>query len=510
MRLRPLRAPSSCLVVAEISVRLADLSRLPAGRAVLLHAGPEWVDGAGDGFVSVQVALPIPPPASLSSIVGRTVYLWPDEQGLVLEVARSLSTLEAAIPAEFRRISLPEFIEPQVARDPRLVLAHFGPAMFLALFDSTRSFEPATRDPFRRSHAELMREHFEPLPQLIEGLLPNEGLAVLAGKPKLGKSWLGLQLAVSIASGAPFLGRKVEQGGVLALFLEDSMRRLRDRLELQRADPVLPISYVTRFDKLDQGGLAALERVISANGIKLLIIDTVASATSGKFDENEAAVAGAIFNPLRELAQDRHVLILALMHHGKGSRGDAVLDVRGSSAVPGAADAILGLYQEENGHVLRVTGRDLEAQELRVAFDVGRTFAWQLVGDARDLARTEAEAECVAALDALGGSADAAGIAHAVGKDRATVQKHVKRMFEEGRLGRRVDGPKLVYFRPAGGPAAPSLPACTPTTPGTAQESAPIDQGAQGTLPMKKSANGGGNGAAVRGVRRGRGCAEGC
>jgi len=473
------------------------LDGLPAGLPVLLHGGHEWPDGLGEGFAPVLVDLPLPGDEKISVLLGRIIYAWPDHDGLVLETARRLIELDAQQLIEIRRVLVPEFVEPQVARNPDRVLAHFGAATFLALLDTGSLWRPTSQDPHRFTHAELMRATFEPVRYRVEGLLPAEGLAVLAGKPKIGKSWGGLQLAVSVAAGTQFLGRKVEQGSVLALFLEDTPRRLKERLLLQRADQALPITFLTRFQKLDQGGSEELAQEIRACEPSLVIVDTIATATSGKFDENDAAQAGAVFNQLREMAQDCHVLVLAVMHHGKGVRGEAGMDIRGSSAVPGAADVNIGIYREDGQHTLKAEGRDIEAQELRVEFDAGRTFAWHLVGDARELARGEAETEILETMNALGGKGDVEAITKALGKDRTTVQRHLKRMFEDGRLDRHAEGQRLIYSRPADGSAPTPPDGRTPHTPRT-------DRGASLAWPSRPAWTG------VQAVRGVQGCPEGC
>ncbi len=79
--------------------------------------------------------------------------------------------------------------------------------------------------------AELMAQDIPPVRWILPGILP-EGLTILAGKPKMGKSWLALDLSVAVATGGKVLGLQVEQAGVLYLALEDTKRRLQDRLKI--------------------------------------------------------------------------------------------------------------------------------------------------------------------------------------------------------------------------------------------------------------------------------------
>lgn len=76
---------------------------------------------------------------------------------------------------------------------------------------------------------ELMETRFRVRPAVIDGLLPV-GTYLLAGAPKIGKSFLVLQMAYQVSMGAPFLGFSSRQGTVLYLALEDTCERLQKRL----------------------------------------------------------------------------------------------------------------------------------------------------------------------------------------------------------------------------------------------------------------------------------------
>src|SRR5215212_685192 len=85
--------------------------------------------------------------------------------------------------------------------------------------------------PTTMSATELMRLELPPVKWAVPGVLP-EGVAILAGKPKMGKSWLALGLCVAVAAGGRALGKiPVEQGAALYLGLEDQKRRLQRRLK---------------------------------------------------------------------------------------------------------------------------------------------------------------------------------------------------------------------------------------------------------------------------------------
>ena len=112
----------------------------------------------------------------------------------------------------------------------------------------------------------LAREFKEPK-FAVPGIVP-EGCSILAGKPKCGKSWMGLGFAEAVASGGVALSSiQCEQGPVLYLALEDTERRLWGRLRaiLQGRPPPPDLDIATRWKPMDEGGLEDLQSWIDAH-----------------------------------------------------------------------------------------------------------------------------------------------------------------------------------------------------------------------------------------------------
>src|SRR5262249_10785231 len=108
--------------------------------------------------------------------------------------------------------------------------------------------------------AELMKMQLAKQRWAVAGVLPS-GSTIGAGKPKLGKSWLALNVALAVAQGGVALGSiPVEAGDVLYLALEDTKRRLKDRLAkmlgTQDATPPERLTLTTACPRADKGGLA--------------------------------------------------------------------------------------------------------------------------------------------------------------------------------------------------------------------------------------------------------------
>jgi hypothetical protein len=257
---------------------------------------------------------------------------------------------------------------------------------------SSYEFTPA---PFTLQ--ELLARQLPPIQWAIPDILP-EGLTLLAGKPKLGKSWLALAIALAVAAGGAALGTyPVTQGEVLYLALEDNERRLQARAQqLLASMTTVPntMAFELRWPRLDQGGLLHLEEYLQAHPqVRLVVIDTWARVSpkaqhrqrSQYEDEYEA------LTPLKYLADTYRVSILAI-HHLRKMRGDDVLDeITGSIGLTGAVDGALILKRERGQHEasLFVTGRDIEhEQQLALRFDA-QTAMWALVGNAEEVRRTK-------------------------------------------------------------------------------------------------------------------------
>jgi hypothetical protein len=83
--------------------------------------------------------------------------------------------------------------------------------------------------------AELLAEPVEETPWLVEGLLPQGGLSILAGKPKAGKSTLARCVTLAVARGNPVLGRVTNAGPVVYLGLEDKRGEIREHFRTMGA-----------------------------------------------------------------------------------------------------------------------------------------------------------------------------------------------------------------------------------------------------------------------------------
>ena len=304
--------------------------------------------------------------------------------------------------------------------------------------------DPAKVDPYGKTSwtfDELLSTDF-PEPQwAIPGILPV-GLSFLSGRPKVGKSWLGLQIAHAVSTGGMVFGQKVKKGKVLYLALEDSPRRLKERLQKQGAELGTDARAETAWPTFGvEGGLSALQEQIVDKGYSLVIIDTLSRAL-GMADQMDIAQMTDILGNLQRIAQRYDVTILVIDHHRKsnGFASDPIDDVMGSTAKAAVGDAIMGLYKErgKQGATLKIVGRDLEERELALEWD-GLTCCWQCLGEAGAVRDDSTKGEILSAireLDNLGELPTSTNIARHIEKSQGYVSHMLADLLNGGHIAK--------------------------------------------------------------------------
>ncbi len=239
---------------------------------------------------------------------------------------------------------------------------------------------------------------------LFNGLLAN-GLTILAGRPKSGKSWLTLQMAIDAAMQRPFLSRFGigRAAKVLYFGLEEGPARTHNRLRKLLAKPDIQLQniefrYVLK--PLAEGGAAELDELLKTGHYDLLVIDTflkVAKAGSGSRDVMRSEYAEVA--QLQELAH-RHGIAIVLVAHTRKMGAESGLDtVAGTTGITAACDAVWTLKKLPTGEgVLEITGREMEEQTLGLRLMTGDDFGWHLTGEGAEVGMTEARQEIVELL----------------------------------------------------------------------------------------------------------------
>ncbi len=302
-----------------------------------------------------------------------------------------------------------------------------------------QTFAQTAPDQFRLntfSAAELQGMVFPPIRWIVPDILP-EGLSLLCGKPKLGKSWMALDLAFAVAEGDNCLGSTCEQGAVLYLALEDNRRRLQDRLRKIKPSEQWPsnLSLINEAPRIGAGGLRCIENWIATQqNPRLIIVDTLATVRPprGGGQTDYAADYGAL-RGLHQIASERRVGIV-VVHHVRKTEGDDPFDtVSGSTGITGAADATLILTKrsEDGGVVLYGRGRDLQEFEKGVEFDKERC-RWKYVGDPDTVFLSGSRQRILKALEA--GKQTPAGISDHSNLTIDNTHQLLKRMVDKGQI----------------------------------------------------------------------------
>ena len=238
----------------------------------------------------------------------------------------------------------------------------------------------------------LMSQPLTPLNFVVDTLL-SQGLHILAGSPKVGKSWLALWLAVTVAKGEAVWGMGVNQGTTLYLCLEDSTLRIQNRLFEITEDAPASVHFTTNSDTLGKG----LEEQLCAFLVEhpdtvLVIIDTLQMIRGTGYD-NTYANDYRDLSALKRIA-DAHGIAILLIHHLRKELADDVFSrISGTTAISGATDSNFVLRKSkrrENTATLYCTGRDIPYRELALEFD-GEDHGWKLLSD--DCEQTEQPSE---------------------------------------------------------------------------------------------------------------------
>lgn len=205
---------------------------------------------------------------------------------------------------------------------------------------------------------------------LIEDLWTASSVGWVAGPPKSFKSWTALEIAVSVASGSPCLGRfRVHDRGKVLLYLaEDSLAAVRERIDALAAAHGLEIENLdidvitTSSMRLDLGrDQVRLQKTVRALSPRLLILDPLVRIHGA--DENSSAEISRLLGYLRGLQREFGVSILVVHHVRKSSAPQqaAGQGLRGSGDLHAWSDAALYLRRKGEDVVVTVEHRSAKA-----------------------------------------------------------------------------------------------------------------------------------------------------
>ncbi len=213
---------------------------------------------------------------------------------------------------------------------------------------------------------------------IIEEILPV-GLHIFCGAPKVGKSWLMLDICVKVSKGEELWNLKTNKCDVLYLALEDTYQRLQKRL-FKLTDEVGSNFHITiESNKITNGLVIQLEQALKQySNIKLVVIDTLQKIRKQSNDINYSADYGEI-SLLKAFADKNKIAIILVHHLRKQDDSDVFNKISGTTGIMGSSDTTFILEKksrDDSVATLFVTGRDVEYQTFTLRFEECR---WNLI-----------------------------------------------------------------------------------------------------------------------------------
>jgi hypothetical protein len=294
----------------------------------------------------------------------------------------------------------------------------------------------------------------EPVP-VVRGLL-FPGLNLLAGRPKIGKSWLTLGLTDSLASGDQFGGELEIVGGkkrVLYLALEETWERTGRRLNKLRPEGsgrgyLDNVKFAYTIQPLTGAGGDELRGFLSSWPAEIVIIDSLFALLqlAGRKDMDMVQHDYNVINLLRQIASD-HKLTMLVIHHARKMGGDAIDTVIGTSGVTAACDSVWNMGRGATGDMI-LSGRGRDHDEFTYSLKLESRpagFGWWItgVGDAVMLSTDRGEI-----LELLRHEAPLkpGKIALMLRKNANTIRWHVSELLKDGKVVKQGNGYVLSPF----------------------------------------------------------------
>lgn len=295
----------------------------------------------------------------------------------------------------------------------------------------------------------LMAMDLPPIKWIVPGYVP-EGFIVLAGRQKLGKSWLALDWVIAIAVGGIAMGSiQVEAGNVLYLDLENGRRRDQDRIRtlFHGAENVPDLSLLEwQFEAppLGAGLIELLEKwrqeVENPRAVVIDVLQRVKPA--GIPGRNSYENDYAAYSDLQKWATDNGIAVVGLHHTRKGGADDPLEALSGSNGLSACADTTLLLDRDGQGASLYVRGRDVQANEVALEFLDGQ---WSVTGDVTDVRRSGERTKLLSVLYDSTDAMSPAELASVTGMKPGNTRKLLFHMVKASEVVKRGTG---AYFHP--------------------------------------------------------------
>lgn len=244
----------------------------------------------------------------------------------------------------------------------------------------------------------LADQEFPELQWAVEGIIP-EGLTLLVGAPKAGKSWLSLGIALSVSSGTQALGKiNTSEKPVLLLALEDSKRRMQSRCRSILGHNNLPNNLHIFHNVTEDRLISDMKKWVYDHyeplNPPLVILDTLGKIMSANNNENAYARDYKMGSSLKSVADDYPGTAVVVVHHTRKAEVTDYIDaISGTQGLSGSADSAIILHRPRNEDegTIKVTGRDVEENEYAIV--KGDNGNWQLADNTLQGSAQKAKAQ---------------------------------------------------------------------------------------------------------------------
>lgn len=297
----------------------------------------------------------------------------------------------------------------------------------------------------------LAREVTRP-DSIVERIL-YAGLTVFHGRPKCGKSWWALQLAIALGRGEPLAGVLQTKKGrrVLYFALEEPEWRTAHRLQqlIGHGARLEGVEFVYQIEPLLSGGAAQLAEHLERHPADVVIIDTFLAVMGGGGQRGGNVVQGD-YNAWRTLLEVAHkfgVALIVIAHSRKGG-GDITESMTSTTGAPAAVDCLWQLRRSPEGKgEFEVLGREVEPETFELDFSgEDGDFGWRITAEGSEVGMSEARAEIVELLRSEG-ALKPSRIALLLKKNANTVRRLLMKMADANVVRRNGDG---TYFATGG------------------------------------------------------------
>lgn len=237
-------------------------------------------------------------------------------------------------------------------------------------------------------------EH-KPLQYAINGILPH-GLFILAGSPKVGKSWLVLDICIAVGIGGDIWGHRANKSSVLYYALEDNWRRINDRVNHLDTDNTDMSNFRVKLSApgISTGLIEEIDQHMTTYpNTSLIVIDTFEHIRNR--DTAKQTLYSSDYSDIKSLRQvtNKYEITLLLVHHTRkmNDENDPINNISGSTGLTGATDGnwvLEKLKRTENHAKLTIDNRDTEGFCFDLKFNTD-TCHWEYVGNNTGIDNTD-------------------------------------------------------------------------------------------------------------------------